>query len=29
LLAFTLWFERHVEQPPPRLTSGRMEALLA
>src|SRR5579862_328979 len=29
LLAFTLWYERHVEQPPPRLTSARMEALLA
>jgi asparagine synthase (glutamine-hydrolysing) len=29
LLAFTLWYERHVEQEPPRLRSGRMEALLA
>jgi asparagine synthase (glutamine-hydrolysing) len=29
LLAFTLWFERHVEQSPPRLTSGRMETLVA
>jgi asparagine synthase (glutamine-hydrolysing) len=29
LLAFTLWYERHVEQNPPTLRSGRMEALLA
>ena len=29
LLAFTLWFERHVEQEPPPLRSARMEALLA
>jgi len=29
LLAFTLWYERHVEQEPPRLTSARMEALAA
>ncbi|MBV8480745.1 MAG: asparagine synthetase B, partial [Actinobacteria bacterium] len=29
LLAFTLWYERHVEHTPPRLTSARMEALLA
>ena len=29
LLAFTLWYERHVEQEPPLLRSGRMEALLA
>jgi asparagine synthase (glutamine-hydrolysing) len=28
LLAFTLWYERHVEQEPPRLRSSRMEALL-
>ena len=28
LLAFTLWYERHVEQEPPRLRSARMEALL-
>src|SRR6478735_12174331 len=28
LLAFTLWYERHVEQEPPLLRSGRMEALL-
>ena len=28
LLAFTLWYERHVEQEPPALRSGRMEALL-
>jgi asparagine synthase (glutamine-hydrolysing) len=27
LLAFTLWYERHVEQKPPQLHSGRMEAL--
>jgi asparagine synthase (glutamine-hydrolysing) len=29
LLAFTLWYERHVEQEPPQLHSARMEALLA
>jgi asparagine synthase (glutamine-hydrolysing) len=29
LLSFTLWYERHVEQQPPLLRSGRMEALLA
>jgi len=29
LLAFTLWHERHVEQPPPLLRSARMEALVA
>ncbi len=29
LLAFTLWYERHVEQEPPRLESARMEALAA
>jgi asparagine synthase (glutamine-hydrolysing) len=29
LLAFTLWYERHVEQEPPRLRSARMEALTA
>ncbi|MFL5915639.1 MAG: asparagine synthase (glutamine-hydrolyzing) [Gaiellaceae bacterium] len=29
LLAFTLWYERHVEQDPPRLVSARMEALVA
>ena len=29
LLAFTLWHERHVEQPPPLLTSSRMESLVA
>jgi asparagine synthase (glutamine-hydrolysing) len=29
LLAFTLWYERHVEQEPPALRSSRMEALLA
>jgi asparagine synthase (glutamine-hydrolysing) len=29
LLAFTLWYERHVEQEPPRLRSARMEALRA
>jgi asparagine synthase (glutamine-hydrolysing) len=29
LLAFTLWYERHVEQEPPRLRSARMDALLA
>jgi asparagine synthase (glutamine-hydrolysing) len=28
LLAFTLWYERHVEQEPPVLRSGRMEAVL-
>jgi asparagine synthase (glutamine-hydrolysing) len=28
LLAFTLWHERHVEQPPPLLRSARMDALL-
>ena len=28
LLAFTLWYERHVEQEPPTLRSARMEALL-
>ena len=28
LLAFTLWYERHVEQEPPRLESARMEALV-
>ncbi len=28
LLTFTLWYERHVEQEPPSLRSGRMEALL-
>src|SRR4051794_32556544 len=28
LLAFTLWHERHVEQEPPRLRSGRMDALM-
>jgi len=28
LLAFTLWYERHVEQDPPRLRSARMESLL-
>jgi asparagine synthase (glutamine-hydrolysing) len=27
LLSFTLWYERHVEQEPPLLRSGRMEAL--
>jgi asparagine synthase (glutamine-hydrolysing) len=27
LLAFTLWYERHVEQEPPLLRSARMEAL--
>jgi asparagine synthase (glutamine-hydrolysing) len=27
LLAFTLWYERHVEQDPPRLRSARMEEL--
>ncbi len=29
LLAFTLWYERHVEQEPPLLRSARMEALAA
>jgi len=29
LLAFTLWYERHVEREPPLLRSARMEALLA
>jgi asparagine synthase (glutamine-hydrolysing) len=29
LLAFTLWYERHVEQEPPRLESARMAALAA
>jgi asparagine synthase (glutamine-hydrolysing) len=29
LLAFTLWHERHVEQPPPLLRSARMSALVA
>jgi asparagine synthase (glutamine-hydrolysing) len=29
LLAFTLWYERHVEQEPPVLRSARMEALAA
>jgi asparagine synthase (glutamine-hydrolysing) len=29
LLSFTLWFERHVEQEPPRLRSARMEMLAA
>src|SRR2546421_7848386 len=29
LLAFTLWYERHVDQDPPRLVSARMEALVA
>jgi asparagine synthase (glutamine-hydrolysing) len=29
LLAFTLWYERHVEQEPPSLRSARMEALVA
>ena len=29
LLAFTLWYERHVEQEPPQLHSARMEALAA
>ena len=28
LLAFTLWYERHVEQEPPRLRSARMESLV-
>src|SRR5881227_577918 len=28
LLAFTLWYERHVEQEPPALRSARMEAVL-
>jgi asparagine synthase (glutamine-hydrolysing) len=29
LLAFTLWYERHVKQEPPRLRSARMEMLAA
>jgi asparagine synthase (glutamine-hydrolysing) len=29
LLAFTLWYEHHVEQEPPLLRSARMDALLA
>jgi asparagine synthase (glutamine-hydrolysing) len=29
LLAFTLWYEHHVEQDPPQLRSARMDALLA
>ena len=29
LLAFTLWYEHHVEQEPPLLRSARMEALVA
>ncbi|HKS78174.1 MAG TPA: asparagine synthase (glutamine-hydrolyzing) [Gaiellaceae bacterium] len=29
LLAFTLWYERHVEQEPPQLHSARMETLVA
>ncbi|HET7573302.1 MAG TPA: asparagine synthase (glutamine-hydrolyzing) [Gaiellaceae bacterium] len=29
LLAFTLWYERHVEQEPPRVRSARMEMLAA
>ena len=29
LLAFTLWYERHVEQEPPAIRSARMEALVA
>jgi asparagine synthase (glutamine-hydrolysing) len=29
LLAFTLWYERHVEQPPPLLRSERMGELVA
>jgi asparagine synthase (glutamine-hydrolysing) len=29
LLAFTLWYERHVEQEPPTLHSARMEALVS
>jgi asparagine synthase (glutamine-hydrolysing) len=29
LLAFTLWYERHVEQEPPQLRSARMDALVA
>jgi asparagine synthase (glutamine-hydrolysing) len=29
LLAFTLWYERHVEQTPPPLHSARMDALVA
>ena len=29
LLSFTLWYERHVEQAPPRLHSARMDPLVA
>jgi asparagine synthase (glutamine-hydrolysing) len=29
LLAFTLWYERHVEQEPPTLNSARMDALVS
>ena len=29
LLAFTLWYERHVEQEPPHLRSARMGELVA
>ena len=29
LLAFTLWYERHVEREPPALRSARMDALVA
>jgi asparagine synthase (glutamine-hydrolysing) len=29
LLAFTLWYERHVEQKPPHVHSARMDALVA
>jgi asparagine synthase (glutamine-hydrolysing) len=29
LLAFTLWYERHVEQGPPHLRSARMDSLVA
>jgi len=29
LLAFTLWYERHVESEPPQLRSARMESLVA
>ena len=29
LLAFTLWYQRHVEQDPPQLRTARMEALVA
>jgi hypothetical protein len=28
LLAFTLWYERHVERPPAPLVSARMEGLV-